>query len=204
MVDLVTNYQVVGPVDSKHPAAVWTRLLEQWVFWAGPPQRLISDIGEEFRRECSMELESTCLSDPQKVRWVCCVANWAVNSQVDESGYSPSQWVLGRGIRLPYNLQSQTGRLSSRARRTQDRSFAERLAALAAAQRPIIALRHSRALRGRGATAPFRPRPDLAWGTKCSTGEGTASRRPHGLIPGMVLALSSGLRAITCRFSAAG
>ena len=42
------------------------------------------------------------------------------NSAIDDSGYSPAQWVLGRGLRLPYTLLGQTGRLSLHERVKKD------------------------------------------------------------------------------------
>ena len=57
--------------------------------------------------------------------WMIVAVNWAVHSTVDESGYSPSQWVLGRGNKIPYNLLSQSSRLSLHSRHVTDRSFAE-------------------------------------------------------------------------------
>ena len=74
------------------------------------------------------------------------VINWALNSAIDESGYSPSQWVLGRGIKLPYQLMSERARLSLHSRTTTDRSFRERIAMLAASQRSMVALQYSTAI----------------------------------------------------------
>ena len=86
---------------------------------------------------------SITFDQPARLSWLICCVNWATNSAVDESGFSPSQWVLGRGIRLPYSMLSQTGRLSLHERHTRDHTFAERVAMLAAAQRSILSLRYS-------------------------------------------------------------
>ena len=50
-----------------------------------------------------------------RVTWLTTAVTWAGNSAVDDSGYSPAQWVLGRRLRLPYTLLDQTGRHSARA-----------------------------------------------------------------------------------------
>ena len=76
--------------------------------------------------------------------WLCAAVCWAMNSQVNESGYSPAQWVLGQGLRLPESLQS--GNLALASRLEEDPQFAQRIAIQAAAQKSIVGLRYSRAL----------------------------------------------------------
>ena len=61
-----------------------------------------------------------------RVTWLTAAVTWACNSAIDDSGYSPVRWVLGRGLRLPYTLLDQTGRLSLHERVTRDRAFSER------------------------------------------------------------------------------
>ena len=36
--------------------------------------------------------------------WLCAVLNWSTNTAVGDSGHSPSQWVLGRSLRFPFQL----------------------------------------------------------------------------------------------------
>ena len=81
-----------------------------------------------------------------RVTLLTAAVTWACNSAIDDSGYSPAQWVLGRGLRLPYTLLDQTGRLSLHERVTRDRAFSERIAMMSAAQRSITSLRYDRAL----------------------------------------------------------
>ena len=78
--------------------------------------------------------------------WLTAAVTWACNSAIDDSGYSPAQWVLGRGLRLPYTLLDQTVRLSVHERVTRDRAFSERIAMMSAAKRSITSLRCDRAL----------------------------------------------------------
>ena len=78
------------------------------------------------------------------VDWLCAAICWAVNSQVNQIGYSASQWVLGQGLRLPECLQS--GNLALASRLDEDPEFAQRIAIQAASQRSIVGLRYSRAL----------------------------------------------------------
>ena len=86
------------------------------------------------------------LGDAARTIWMVTVINWAMNSAIDESGYSPSQWVLGRGIKLPYQLMSERSRLALHSRNTTDRNFRERIAMLAASQRSMVALQYSAAI----------------------------------------------------------
>ena len=44
--------------------------------------------------------------------YLCSAVNYAVNTAVDDSGYSQSQWVLGRGLRLPFSVLSPASRLA--------------------------------------------------------------------------------------------
>ena len=81
-----------------------------------------------------------------RVTWLTAAVTWACNSAIDVTGYSLAQWVLGRGLRLPYTLVDQTGRLSLHERDTRDRAFSERIAMMSAAQRSITSLRYGRAL----------------------------------------------------------
>ena len=78
-----------------------------------------------------------------RLTWLIFAVTWACNSAINDSGYSPAQWVLGRGLRLPYTLLDQTGKLS---RVTKYRAFSERIAMMSAAQRSITSLRYDRAL----------------------------------------------------------
>ncbi|CAE8601098.1 unnamed protein product [Polarella glacialis] len=82
--------------------------------------------------------------DDVQVEWLCACLNWAHNSRVNETGFSPSQWVLGAGIRLPHNLWSDHLTLHSRLQ--EDPTFQHRLAIQAAAERSLAGLRFSRAI----------------------------------------------------------
>ncbi len=90
--------------------------------------------------ECSINFER----GDSVVHWLCAAVSWAMNSQVNASGYSPAQWVLGRGLRLPETLQG--GNLALASRLEEDPEFAQRIAIQSAAQRSIVGLRFSRAL----------------------------------------------------------
>ena len=56
------------------------------------------------------------------------------------------KWVLAPGIRLPYNMLSQTGRLDLHARHTTDKPFSERVAMMVSGQHTHLALRYSTSL----------------------------------------------------------
>ena len=81
-----------------------------------------------------------------RVTWLTTAVTWACNSAIDDSGYSPAQWVLARRLRLPYTLLDLTGRLSLHERVTRDRTCSERIAMVSVAQRSITSLRYDRAL----------------------------------------------------------
>ena len=53
--------------------------------WTTAARAMIDEFNVDFRKK-------------DKVTWLCAVNNWAANSAINETGYSPSQWVLGRGI----------------------------------------------------------------------------------------------------------
>ncbi len=82
---------------------------------------------------------------PWVVKWLCVVVDWARNSEPDESGFSPSQWVLGKGIKLPFDALSPAARLAVMSR-TGERDFSLRLSMLQQALRASRALRISRGL----------------------------------------------------------
>ena len=138
-----------------------------------------------------------------RVTWLTAAVTWACNSAIDDSGYSPAQWVLGRGLRLPYTLLHQTGRLSLHERVTRDRAFSERIAMMSAAQRSITSLRYDRALsravlarsRAHGADPDSFSRSE----TLCITGEATERQSASGLHNGMAMQ-----RSLVCNKSHCG
>ena len=88
--------------------------------------------------------KSILLTDKPRVSWAMASTTWACNTAIGPSGYSPSQWVLGRSIRLPYNLLDQMGQLSLHERIAEEPQFAERLSLMKAAQRAIVAARYDK------------------------------------------------------------
>ena len=161
----------VAMIPSKHPKIVWDHFFKHWITPLGVQRRLIYDQGGEFEREFGQELEdlgcepnAVCerhgwiwktharrMQDEFSVKFVpeqLHGVTWR-NSAIDDSGYSPAQWVLGRGLRLPYTLLDQTGRLFLHERVTRDRAFSERIAMMSAAQRSITSLRYDRAWKGK-------------------------------------------------------
>ncbi|CAK0854411.1 unnamed protein product [Prorocentrum cordatum] len=98
-------------------------------------------IAEAIVDECQIDF-----AVPGAVEWLCTVVNWAKNSKVGPSGYSPAQWVLRRGHRLPYGMLSTRARLSLRRPARGDRAFQRRVGMLAAAQRAAQAVEYDRRL----------------------------------------------------------
>ena len=102
--------------------------------WTTHARRLLDDFSVKFVPE-----------QMHRVTRLTAAVTWACNSAIDDSWHSPAQWVLGRGLRLPYTLD-QTGRLSLHEWVTRDRTFSGRIAMMSAAQRSITSLRYDRAL----------------------------------------------------------
>ena len=48
---MASGFQLVTPIKSKHPMEVWTCFLKHWLSWAGPPDKLLTDMGGEFRKD---------------------------------------------------------------------------------------------------------------------------------------------------------
>ena len=84
--------------------------------------------------------------DKEMTQWLIAMTTWAVNSRVGKNGYSPSQWMLGRGLPLPYDLIDAAHRLSLHERISEDKGFEDRIGMMAAAQRALTTLRHSTAM----------------------------------------------------------
>ena len=109
--------------------------------------------------------------------------NWAVNNSLNDDGYSPAQWVTGQGLRLPYDMLSDASRLALQSRHANDRTFAQRVAMLAAAQKSVIALRYSRALsralaaRSRGEDRFTQVSGNISIGAQVRNWRGTAQYR---------------------------
>ena len=82
-----------------------------------------------------MDEHSITFDDPKRIFLLCASINHAVNTMVEDHGYAPAQWVLGRNLRLPYSLLSQSGQLAAQTRLGAGPTFAERVMLLAAARR---------------------------------------------------------------------
>jgi len=87
-----------------------------------------------------MDEHSITFDDPKRISLLCASINHAVNTMVEDHGYAPAQWVLGKNLRLPYSLLSQSGQLAAQTRLGADPTFAERVMLLAAARRSVAAL----------------------------------------------------------------
>ena len=52
-------------------------------------------------------------NDSSTKLWLCGVLNWSTNTAIGDSWHSPSQWVLGRSLRLPFQLLSRASSQSA-------------------------------------------------------------------------------------------
>ena len=89
-----------------------------------------------------MEETAMTLAQERDAEFLCAAINQAVNTSIDESGYSPSQWVLGKSLRLPYQTLSLSSRLAQAV--GEDKGVDRRIAMKVAAERSITALKYSR------------------------------------------------------------
>ena len=148
-------------------------------------------------------------NDSSTKLWLCAVLNWSTNTAIGDSGHSPSQWVLGRSLRLPFQLLSRASSLASHQRHRDDFAYQRRVAMLAEAQRPIISTRYNKALsraflsRARSANnAPSQVR--FSVGDQVMFGAETTSERVSGRCVGWAQELSLGMKVVqTCGFAIA-
>ena len=131
----------------------------------------------KYRAQRLVDQFSIKWNDSSTKLWLCAVLNWSTNTAIGDSGHSPSQRVLGRSLRLPFQLQSRASQLASHQRHRDDFAYQRRVAMLAEAQRSIISTKYNEALsraflsRARSASnAPLqvrfesrRPSHVLAW-----------------------------------------
>ena len=85
-------------------------------------------------------------NDSSTKLWLCAVLKLSSNTAIGDSGHSPSQWVLGRSLRLPFQLISRSSQLASHQRHRDDFACQRRVAMLAEAQRSIISTMYNKAL----------------------------------------------------------
>ena len=78
--------------------------------------------------------------------WLCAVLKWSTKTVIGDSGDSPSQWVLGRSLRLPFQLLSRASQLEPHQRHRDDFAYHRRAAMRAEAQRSIISTSYNKAL----------------------------------------------------------
>ena len=141
-----------------------------------------------------------------EIRRLASVVNWAKNARIDSSGYSPAQWVIGRGYNLPWSLldEKQGGELASLELPDHSPEFRRRLSWLWAARRVFETVDASHRVR-RALLAGVRASsliqgivPDeMFFGEKSRKTEPT---RGQHLLPigGMVRPLLSAKRRTTC------
>ena len=141
IVDLATSVNNRYPVPSKRPDDVLSVLEMVWINWAGPVNHLISDMGGEFEGELGEFIEAHGIRQDGHVerngrirkvaarkvikdvgaqgfvemRRLASMVNWAKSARINSTGYSPAQWVCGRGYKLPWSIlnEKQSGELAS-------------------------------------------------------------------------------------------
>ena len=115
-----------------------------------PTQNSITErCGASWKMQARATLEETSLrldANPMNSWWLCAAVCWSRNQQVNDTGFSPAQWVLGRSLRLPADLLDGMGRFDIAMRYQERPDFAERLRLISAAQRTLAAQRASRGL----------------------------------------------------------
>ena len=84
-----------------------------------------------------------------EMRRLASMANRAKNARINSSGYSPAQWVIGRGYKLPWSLldEKQSGELASPELPDHSPEFGRRISWLWAARRSFDNMDTSHCLR---------------------------------------------------------
>ena len=145
-------------------------------------------------------------NDSSTKLWLRAVLNRSTNTAIGDSGHSPSQWVLGRSLRLPFQLLSRASQLASHQRHRDDFAYQRRVAMLAEAQRSIISTRYNKALsraflsRARSEVPiMLRLRFNLQSEIRSCVGVETTSERVSGQCVGWGQGLSLGTKVVqTC------
>ncbi|CAK0887844.1 unnamed protein product, partial [Prorocentrum cordatum] len=117
-IDMASKCQIIVLVTSREQTVILQAALDSWLLAPGAAN----------------------------VKWLAAAINHAVSSAVGPSGYSPSQWVLGRGIELPCRLLSQRGNPRQRRRMLggDEPSFRRRVGLFSASKRSVAALEANR------------------------------------------------------------
>ena len=126
MLDMASHYQVVFPVADKNPLTLgvpeclrfdlggefessFSELAEQLgcrllpAASVSPTQntpRQRAGGAWKYRARRLVDQFSIKWNDSSTKLWRCSVSNWSTNTAIGNSGHSPSQWVLGRSLRL--------------------------------------------------------------------------------------------------------
>lgn len=108
-----------------------------------------------------IDQHSVSFTDDTCTKWTIAVCNWSLNSRIGDTSYNPSQWVLGRGMRLPYDLLSHGNKISLHLRARDDASFLDRIDLLSAERRATAMSRYNRGSPARSSRAPGCARPSL-------------------------------------------
>ena len=95
-----------------------------------------------FRVMVPLQLDGTA-----DMRLLATLTNWAKNARVGATGYSPSRWVLGRGIRMPWQVldEGSSARLASNSYAVE--GFSRRMRILSAARAAFEAMDSSETIR---------------------------------------------------------
>ena len=80
----------------------------------------------KYRAQRLVDQFSIKWNDSSTKLWLCAVLNRSTNTAIGDSGHSPSQWVLGRSLRLPFQPLSQRSIISTRYNKALSRAFLSR------------------------------------------------------------------------------
>ena len=132
---MASHYQVLFPVADKNASTVFCGILLSWCLTLCVPGAW------NYRAQHLMDQFSTKWNDSSTKPWLCAVLNWSTNTAIGDSVRSQGQWVLGRSLRLPFQLSSR-----AHQQHRDDFAYQRRVAMLTEAQRSIISTRYIKAL----------------------------------------------------------
>ena len=124
-------------------------MFRRWLTESPTQSSVTERLGGAWKINARAVLEETKMAfaeSSMNAWWLCASVSWARNQTIGTSAFSPFQWILGRGLKLPADLLDSFGKLHVAMRMEEKTAFAARLRLISSAQRAVAAQRSSRGL----------------------------------------------------------